>query len=124
MTDSAPRKAPQASAKQASTRQASAKQAGTKQASTDQGNAEQASARQAAVKADADDVTATQAGAQEAHDDGKPDMDDVKRKFREALDRKRETHTEGSATGGRDSGKIHNAHGPARSRRDFRRKSG
>ncbi|HXC85597.1 MAG TPA: DUF5302 domain-containing protein [Trebonia sp.] len=51
-------------------------------------------------------------------------MDDVKRKFREALDRKREVHAEGSGGGSRDPNKIHDAHGPARSRRDFRRKSG
>jgi hypothetical protein len=51
-------------------------------------------------------------------------MDEVKRKFREALDRKREGHAEAGAAGGRDPSKIHDAHGPARNRRDFRRKSG
>ncbi len=56
--------------------------------------------------------------------DGKPDLDEVKRKFREALDRKREIHAEGSGKGGQDSSKIHGAHGPARSNRQFRRKSG
>jgi Family of unknown function (DUF5302) len=54
----------------------------------------------------------------------KPDMDEVKRKFREALDRKREAHADGQGNGGHDSGKIHGAHGPAASRRSFRRKSG
>jgi hypothetical protein len=51
--------------------------------------------------------------------------DDVKRKFREALDRKRASETE--ANGGRrgkDAEKVHGPHGPARSRRSFRRKSG
>jgi Family of unknown function (DUF5302) len=48
----------------------------------------------------------------------------VKRKFREALDRKRQIHAEGSDQGGHDSGKIHGAHGPAGGRRSFRRKSG
>jgi hypothetical protein len=49
--------------------------------------------------------------------------DDVKRKFREALDRKH-------AHGGRDvsedgdQAKIHDAHGPAKSQQMFRRKSG
>ena len=53
-----------------------------------------------------------------------PDMDEMKRKFREALDRKRQAHTEGQGNGGQDPGKIHGAHGPAASRRNFRRKSG
>ena len=48
----------------------------------------------------------------------------MKRKFREALDRKRQAHAEGSDQGGRDPSKIHGAHGPAASRRSFRRKSG
>jgi Family of unknown function (DUF5302) len=56
--------------------------------------------------------------------DGQPDLDEVKRKFREALDRKQEIHAEGSHKGGQDSGKIHGAHGPAKSSRQFRRKSG
>lgn len=53
-----------------------------------------------------------------------PDMDDVKRKFREALARKNQAHAEGQNNGGHDQGKIHGAHGPAASRRNFRRKSG
>ena len=57
-------------------------------------------------------------------DEDKPDIDEVKRKFREALDRKRQAHAEGSDQGGRDPGKIHGAHGPAGNRRSFRRKSG
>jgi Family of unknown function (DUF5302) len=55
---------------------------------------------------------------------GQPDMDEMKRKFREALDRKNQAHSEGQGNGGRDTGKIHGAHGPAASRRNFRRKSG
>jgi Family of unknown function (DUF5302) len=51
--------------------------------------------------------------------------DEAKRKFREALDRKRAKEAgTGQARGGPDTGKIHGAHGPARSRRSFRRKSG
>ena len=57
-------------------------------------------------------------------DEAKPDIDEVKRKFREALDRKRQAHAEGSEQGSRDPSKIHGAHGPAASRRSFRRKSG
>jgi len=121
MTESAPRKAPQASTKQA-TKQASPKQASPKQAST----AAKDDAKQAAAPAkdDTEQAAAPQAGAPDTSDNGKPDMDEVKRKFREALARKRETHAEGSSGGSRDPGKIHDAHGPARSRRDFRRKSG
>ena len=51
--------------------------------------------------------------------------DEAQPKFREALERKRarEAGTVG-APRGRDPGKIHGAHGPARNRRSFRRKSG
>lgn len=76
-----------------------------------------------------EDVATPQAKADEereadAEGDGKPDLDEVKRKFRAALDRKREIHAEGSGRGGQDSGKIHGAQGPARHDRQFRRKSG
>ena len=57
-------------------------------------------------------------------DADKPDIDDVKAKFREALDRKRQVHAEGQGKGGHESGKVSGAHGPAASRRNFRRKSG
>ena len=63
------------------------------------------------------------AGARDG-DGAKPDIDEVKRKFREALDRKREIHAEGQGKGGHDQGKIHGAQGPAGGRRSFRRKSG
>ena len=52
----------------------------------------------------------------------KPDLDETKRKFREALDRKRRTHA--TAEGADHTGKVHGSHGPAASRRSFRRKSG
>ena len=51
-----------------------------------------------------------------------PDLAEVKRKFREALERKRGTHA--SAEGADHTGKVHGSHGPAASRRSFRRKSG
>jgi hypothetical protein len=75
-----------------------------------------------------------ESGAEAAHIDGAPpgpegkttdtesDLDDLKRKFREALDRKRDAHA--SAEGAQDTGRVHGAHGPAVSRRSFRRKSG
>ena len=50
------------------------------------------------------------------------DLDDMKRKFREALERKRSSHA--SAEGVDHTGKVHGSHGPAASRRSFRRKSG
>ncbi len=51
--------------------------------------------------------------------------DDMRRKFREALERKQHQHAAGTAEGDdKDQSKVHEAHGPASSRRSFRRKSG
>jgi hypothetical protein len=96
-----------------SARQDAAK-AGTEQAGTEQADTEQADTEQAGT------------GPAEAAGGGeeRPDLADVKRKFREALDRKRATNASGSGQGGRDASKIHGAHGPASGRRQFRRKSG
>ena len=63
---------------------------------------------------------AADAAAEEAS--AKPDLDETKRKFREALERKRGNHA--SAQGADHTGKVHGSHGPATSRRSFRRKSG
>lgn len=52
------------------------------------------------------------------------EMDDLKRKFREALDRKKGQQASANADGAQATGKVHDAHGPASSRRSFRRKSG
>ncbi|HEX3963362.1 MAG TPA: DUF5302 domain-containing protein [Trebonia sp.] len=53
------------------------------------------------------------------------DLDETKRKFREALDRKKQAHANDSAAAGnRAAGKAQGAGGPATSRRQFRRKSG
>jgi hypothetical protein len=68
------------------------------------------------------DGTAT--GSTAETEQGSPGIDDTKRKFREALERKNQAHSEGQGRGGRDGGKINGAHGPAASRRSFRRKSG
>ena len=57
-------------------------------------------------------------------DSAKADLDELKRKFREALERKRGTHGSANAEGTQDTGKVHGSHGPASSRREFRRKSG
>lgn len=51
--------------------------------------------------------------------------DEVKRRFREALERKQEKNTTANAAAsGKDSSKAHSTHGPAATRRSFRRKSG
>ncbi len=50
--------------------------------------------------------------------------DDVKRKFREALERKRGAQNGAAGGNGTGRSKIHGAHGPAASQRSFRRKSG
>jgi len=57
--------------------------------------------------------------------DSATSRDEVQPKFREALERKRarEAGTIG-APRGKDGGKVHGAHGPARNRRPSRRKSG
>ncbi|MDT0262674.1 DUF5302 domain-containing protein [Jatrophihabitans lederbergiae] len=50
--------------------------------------------------------------------------DDVKSKFREALERKRGQHADGVGGGGPNSGKVHDVHSRAGGKRQFRRKSG
>jgi hypothetical protein len=67
---------------------------------------------------------AAQAAPAAADDDAGPDLDETKRKFREALERKHQAHNDGTGGNGRDGSKINGAHGPAASRRSFRRKSG
>jgi len=49
--------------------------------------------------------------------------EDVKRKFREALDKKH-AHGGRTVTEDGDQAKIHDAHGPAKAQQMFRRKSG
>ena len=77
-----------------------------------------------ATPAAADSASAAPSADDAAEDAGKPDIDDVKAKFREALDRKRQVHAEGQGKGAHEAGKVNGAHGPAASRRSFRRKSG
>jgi uncharacterized protein DUF5302 len=77
-----------------------------------------------ATDAEATEGEAAEAGAEAADGDGKPDLDETKRKFREALERKHQAHNDAQDSGGRDGSKISSAHGPAASRRSFRRKSG
>ena len=73
---------------------------------------------------DAADAATENAAAPEAPEHQSPE-DDVKRKFREALARKRGPQAEaGGAGGGGDQSKIHATHGKSGGQRDFRRKSG
>ena len=51
--------------------------------------------------------------------------DEMKRKFREALERKRAQQADGNAArSDEDAGKARGAHGPAGNRRSFRRRTG
>ena len=60
------------------------------------------------------------AGGQESGE-----REDLKRKFREALERKQgRTGQQGEGVEKGDRSKIHGAHGPESSQRSFRRKSG
>jgi hypothetical protein len=66
-----------------------------------------------------------QSGAEPEAATAATDLDETKRKFREALDRKKQAHAQDTAAAGnRAVGKAHGAGGPASSRRQFRRKSG
>jgi hypothetical protein len=56
--------------------------------------------------------------------DGGSDVDDVKRKFREALERKQVKQSSRAIQDGEDRAKVPEAHGPAHTQRQFRRKSG
>jgi hypothetical protein len=105
------------SAKQDTTK-APAEPAATESAAT-KGEAAQETPAEPAEAKPAETVAAT---AGEPAEPG--DLDETKRKFREALERKHQAHNDGQGQGGRDGGKISGAHGPAASRRNFRRKSG
>ena len=64
-------------------------------------------------------------GEPEAAEDSDGLDDEAKRKFREALERKRTRETAaGSGAGGPGAGKVQGVHGPASSRRSFRRRGG
>jgi hypothetical protein len=92
--------------------------------------AEQSRAERAADAGPADDTPASEAAPPGTVDGNggpaaaTPDLSEVKRKFREALDRKRGAQAGATAEGAQDTGKVHGSHGPAASRRSFRRKSG
>jgi hypothetical protein len=51
--------------------------------------------------------------------------EEMKRRFREALEHKRAEQADANAArSGKDAGKVQGTHGPAGSRRSFRRKTG
>jgi len=79
----------------------------------------------AAQLPEAEDAEPEGQSAQDAAPDEQSAEDEVKRRFREALERKQGKNAarNGSATG-KDPSKAQSAHGPAASRRSFRRKSG
>ncbi len=59
-----------------------------------------------------------------AADDATSAEDEVKRKFREALERKNRRGADAHLAEGEAGSKIHHTHGPAGGKREFRRKSG
>ena len=122
MTKSAKQDTTKAPAGPAETEAAETESAAT-QATEAQATDSQATDSQA-TDAEVTEGEATEAGAEAADGEGKPDLDETKRKFREALERKHQAHNDGQGSGGRDGSKISSAHGPAASRRSFRRKSG
>ena len=76
------------------------------------------------AEAGAQQAEAQQTATPSLEDTAKADLEEMKRKFREALERKRGPHGSANAEGAQDTGKVHGSHGPAASRRSFRRKSG
>lgn len=74
---------------------------------------------------DEPNVAAEVSGSEDATPQEPGAEDEMKRRFREALERKqgKNAAVNGSASG-KDPSKAHSAHGPAASRRSFRRKSG
>jgi len=71
-----------------------------------------------------EDPPSDAAAAPEAAAKPGADFDEMKRKFREALERKRGAQAGANAEGAQETGKVHGSHGPAATRRSFRRKSG
>lgn len=72
-------------------------------------------------------ATPTSKPAGDAPEGDQPDeqpQDDVKRRFREALERKNAKHHASSAAGETGDSKVHSAHGPASQQKTFRRKAG
>ena len=62
-------------------------------------------------------------GSMSTEDKPTEEAAEMKRKFKEALDKKNAKHREGAAHLDGDSA-VHGSHGPVSSKREFRRKSG
>lgn len=119
MTDTAKQGTGKASAPASETRDSASPAAETSAAEAEAATEAAANQGEPGHAAKPAETAATTAG-----EPAKPDLDETKRKFREALERKNQAHGDNQGNGGRDGGKIHGAHGPAASRRNFRRKSG
>jgi hypothetical protein len=66
-----------------------------------------------------------EAGPERERSAEEEEEEEMKHRFREALERKRAEQADANAArGGKDAGKVQGAHGPAGSRRSFRRKTG
>jgi len=75
--------------------------------------------------AETPDAEPEEQSAEDAAPEEQDTEDGVKRRFREALERKQEKNaTVNGSASGKDPSKVQSAHGPAGSRRSFRRKSG
>jgi hypothetical protein len=59
-----------------------------------------------------------------AGDDSEKSTDDLRSQFRQALERKRGRQQDGAGGPGGGDGKVHERHGKANAKRQFRRKSG
>jgi hypothetical protein len=109
-------------AKSAKTPATSGEAAGSPEAESPEAESPGAKSTDAELAPDAEAGPGTEPGTATAPAD---DLDETKRKFREALDRKKQAHaSDTAAAGNRAAGKAHGAGGPATSRRQFRRKSG
>lgn len=74
---------------------------------------------------DAEDAEPEEQSTEDAAPGEQSADDEVKRRFREALERKQGKNAAANGSvSGKDPSKVHSAHGPAASRRSFRRKSG
>lgn len=75
--------------------------------------------------ADQESTEPSRSPSNAGEDSAPPDSgNDVKAKFREALERKRGQQADGVGAGGPNSSKIHDVHSRAGAKRQFRRKSG
>jgi hypothetical protein len=96
----------------------------TNSAKRDTAKAPAETARTESTESAATELGGTAPEAAPGEDTVQPELDETKRKFREALERKQQVHSDSQGNSGRDGSKINGAHGPAASRRNFRRKSG